>query len=65
MNIYRVVNADGTEVSFVGRRSDPFTRKASAKSRASQLTNEARRYSPEHPGYKVQVSYAEWEDLNE
>lgn len=63
-NIYRVVAEDGSEVGYTGRGSDPFTRKASAKSRATQLTNEYKRYGG-GTKYKVQVAYVEWEDLND
>jgi hypothetical protein len=65
VNIYRVVREDGSEVGHLGRGSDPFTNKAAAKRRATQLTNESTRYGVDPTKYKVQVSYAEWEDLNE
>jgi hypothetical protein len=63
--VYRVVREDGDLVGFTGRGSDPFSRKASAKARATQLTKEAKRYSPESLGYKVQVTETNWRDLNE
>lgn len=65
MNIYRVVREDGTLVGHTGRGSDPFTNLAAAKRRATQLTNESRRVHPDHPAYKVQVAYADWEDFRE
>lgn len=63
--IYRVIREDGSLVGWTGRGSDPFTNKASAKRRATQLTNEAKRYSPTSLAYKVQVAEAEWSDLDE
>ncbi len=63
MNLYRVVREDGALVGHTGRGSDPFTNPAAAKRRATQLTNEARRFNPKAMGYKVQVTYAEWEDF--
>jgi hypothetical protein len=61
VNIYRVVREDGSEVGYIGRGSDPFTNPAAAKRRATQLTNESKRYGSGEK-YKVQVAYAEWED---
>lgn len=63
--IYRVVREDGALVGCTGRGSDPFTRKTSAKQRASQLTTQARRYNRKAMGYKVQVAEPEWEDLDD
>lgn len=63
--IYRVIREDGSPVGWTGRGSDPFTNKASAKRRATQLTNEAKRYSATSLGYKVQVGEVEWRDLGE
>lgn len=63
--VYRVVRDDGSTV-WEGRGSDPFTRLGSARSRASKLTNEEKRYAWEKQvphTYKVQRSKVEWEDM--
>jgi len=64
MEVYRVVREDGELENWTGRGSDPFSSKGSAKRRATQLTNQAKRSHPRALGYKVQVATVEWEDLN-
>lgn len=63
MEIYRVVREDGSEVGYTGRGSDPFTNKASAKRRATFLTNQHKMYGGIK--YKVQAATVEWKDLYE
>lgn len=64
--IYRVVREDGSLVGTIGRGSDPFTNKAAAKRRATELTNGSIRFHGEdHVKYKVQVAEPTWEDLDE
>lgn len=63
MKIYRVVREDGSLVGSIGRGSDPFTNKAAAKRRATQLTNGARYYGG--GVYKVQVAEPVWKDLDD
>lgn len=67
--VYRVVSTEGDTV-WEGRGSDPFTRVGSARSRASKLNNDHRRYwsaeddVPEPKNrYKVQRSEVQWEDF--
>ena len=66
--VYRVVSNDGSEV-WEGRGSDPFTRLASARSRASKLTKQEEQ-SVWYRGddfvptkYKVQRSEVDWKDI--
>jgi hypothetical protein len=66
MKIYRVVEEGGAEV-YMGRGSDPFTEKSSAKRRAGQLNNDSKRrerfgYNPTK--YKVQEADVIWKDLD-
>jgi hypothetical protein len=59
--VYRVIRNDGMTI-WEGRGSDPFTRRASARARATKLNNERIRWGEDHPGYKVQRAVVEWED---